>query len=299
MSGLAGFILRGRSTAALVITASGLLALAFPPMSLLSGGALALVSLRNTLLGAWSVLMLALLAGGMFLWILTGLPQAVLALLALWLPVMLCAAVLRNTESLALSMLAAGLCAVTLMIVVYTTLPDPARVWQQILERMLDAAELGVNPELLSQRIEAMSRYMTGIIAAGFMLNIVLCLIIGRAWQARLYNPGGFRREFLSLRLGKALTLLFIVLAAAALALQSGFVTGLLVLLLVLYLFQGIAVTHAWANAKGGNIAWLVLFYALLVIVWQALVMVSLFGMVDAWIDVRSRWSDKQPPGGG
>lgn len=295
MSGLAGFILRGRSTAALVITATGLLALAFPPLSLLSGGALALVSLRNTLLGAWSVLTLALLAGGMFLWVLAGLPQAVLALLALWLPVMLCAAVLRNTRSLALSMLAAGCCAVTLMVVVYTTLPDPAQIWRQILERMLDASELGLSPEQLSERIGVVSGYMTGIVAAGFMLNIILCLIIGRVWQARLYNPGGFRREFLALRQGKALTLIFVALAITALALRMEFVVGLLVLFMVLYFFQGIAVMHAWVNVKRGNTAWLVLFYALLLIVWQALVAVPLFGMVDAWIDVRSRWLNKYP----
>lgn len=298
MSGLAGFILRGRSSAALVITATGLLALAFPPLSLLSGGALALVSLRNTLLGTWSVLLLALVAGGAFLWFLTGLPQAVLALMALWLPVMLCAAVLRNTGSLALSMVAAGFCAVTLMIVVYSTLSDPAQAWRQMLERMLDAAEFGLTPEQLSERIEMVSRYMTGIVAAGFMLNIILCLIIGRAWQARLYNSGGFRREFLALRLGKALTLVFAALMILALTLHKEFVVGLLALFLVLYLFQGVAVVHAWVDVKGGSSAWLVLFYALLVFVWQALAAVPLFGMMDAWIDVRSRWTDKQPLGG-
>lgn len=298
MSGLAGFILRGRSSAALVITATGLLALAFPPLSLVSGGALALVSLRNTLLGTWSVLILALLAGGAFLWFLTGLPQAVLALMALWLPVMLCAAVLRNTGSLALSMVAAGLCAVTLMIVVYTTLSDPAQAWRQMLERMLDAAEFGLTPAQLSDRIKTVSRYMTGIVAAGFMLNIISCLIIGRAWQARLYNPGGFRREFLALRLGKALTLVFVALAVLALTLHKEFVVGLLALFLMLYLFQGIAVIHAWVGVKGGSSAWLILFYALLVFVWQALAAVPLLGMMDAWIDVRSRWKDKQPLGG-
>lgn len=298
MSGLAGFILRGRSPAALVITATGLLALAFPPLSLLSGGALALVSLRNTLLGTWSVLLLALLAGGAFLWLLTGLPQAVLALMALWLPVMLCAAMLRKTGSLALSMVAAGFCAVALMIVVYSTLSDPAQAWRQMLERMLDAAEFGLTPEQLSERIEMVSRYMTGIVAAGFMLNIILCLIIGRAWQARLYNSGGFRREFLALRLGKALTLVFAALMVLALTLHKEFVVGLLALFLVLYLFQGVAVVHAWVDAKGGSSAWLVLFYALLVFVWQALAAVPLFGMMDAWIDVRSRWTDKQPLGG-
>lgn len=299
MSGLAGFILRGRSTAALVITASGLLALAFPPLSLLSGGALALVSLRNTLLGAWTVLTLVLLASGVFLWILAGLPQAVMVLLALWLPVMLCAAVLRNTENPALSMLAAALCAALLVIVVYTTLPEPAQVWRQILQRLLDATELGLNPEQLSARIEVMSRYMTGIAAAGFLLNIILCVLIGRAWQARLYNPGGFRREFSALRLGKVLTLVFVLLTGIALVLQSEIMGGLLILFLVLYMFQGIAVVHAWVNAKGGNIAWLILFYALLIIVWQVLVVVSLFGMADTWIDVRSRWLNKNPSGGG
>jgi hypothetical protein len=286
-----------------VITASGLLALMYLPLalplSLLSGGSLALVALRNSLLGTWSVLMLVLLAGGSFLWVLTGLPQTIMALLALWLPVMLCAAVLRNTQSLALSMFAAGLCAIALMIVIYTTLQDPAQMWQQILERMLDATELGVNPEQLSESVEVMSRHMTGIVAAGFMLNVILCVIIGRAWQARLYNPGAFRREFMALRLGRALTLVFVVLTGVTLVLQSAFVAGLLVLFLGLYLFQGIAVAHAWVELKGGGTTWLVLFYALLVIVWQVLALVSLFGMIDAWIDVRSRWSKKYPLGGG
>lgn len=291
MSGLAGFILSGRSRATLVIAAFGVLAMMLPPVSIISGSALALVALRNTVMTTWSVLLLSLAICGGFLWLLTGMPQLVLALLALWLPVMLCASVLRNTASLALAMLTAGLCAAALVLVMHSTLDNPALMWRTILERMIESPELAedVRQQLVA-RIDVMSRYMTGAVAAGFMVNIAVCLIIGRAWQARLYNPGGFRAEFLALRLGKAATLLFALLALLAGLLQSELLAALLLVFLALYMFQGIAIMHALVDGKRGGIGWLVIFYTAMIVVWQFMALVALFGMLDTWIDIRRRW---------
>jgi hypothetical protein len=291
MSGLAGFILSGRSRATLVIAAFGALAMVLPPVSIVSGGALALVALRNTVMTTWSVLLLSLTICGGFLWLLTGVPQLVLALLALWLPVMLCASVLRNTTNLALAMLTAGLCAAALVLVMFSMLEDPALMWRTILERMLESPELADDvKQQLAARIDVMSRYMTGAVAAGFMVNIAVCLIIGRVWQARLYNPGGFRAEFLALRLGKVATLIFALLVLLAASLKSELLAGLLLVFLAMYMFQGIAIMHALMDGKRGSIGWLVIFYAAMVIVWQFMALVAIFGMLDTWVDVRRRW---------
>ncbi|MDQ7073399.1 MAG: DUF2232 domain-containing protein, partial [Gammaproteobacteria bacterium] len=42
-----------------------------------------------------------------------------------------------------------------------------------------------------------------GLVAASLTINIIIGLLIGRALQAKLYNPGGFAGEFQQFNLGK------------------------------------------------------------------------------------------------
>src|SRR3546814_2495051 len=87
---------------------------------------------------------------------------------------------------------------------------------------MLSQALIKILPEALGDLYQQMSveeqaRFasliapvLTGLIAALLQIVSVLSLIIGRYWQALLYNPGGFGREFRAIRfpLGLAMLLL-------------------------------------------------------------------------------------------
>merc|ERR1711916_281673 len=51
------------------------------------------------------------------------------------------------------------------------------------------------------------NRYTLGIVATVVAIGAIPCLILARWWQVVLYNPGGFRQEFLSLQLTPTLAI--------------------------------------------------------------------------------------------
>ncbi|VAW95745.1 putative membrane protein [hydrothermal vent metagenome] len=142
-----------------------------------------------------------------------------------------------------------------------------------------------------------LSRIMTGIAAAGVSLNVLLCLFLARAWQAQLYNPGGFRNEFHALRLGQRLALVslgFIALSLLPLGVVSHMAGEIVIVILSLYVIQGLALLHSIVAQRGLHVAWLVVLYlVMLFIMPHLLVLVAVMGLVDTWADFRRRLAAK------
>jgi hypothetical protein len=112
-------------------------------------------------------------------------------------------------------------------------------------------------------------------------------LLLGRWWQALLFNPGGFRPEFHQLRLGRPLALLALALFGAAVLSGWPVLSNLVLVLGTLYSVQGIAVAHALVFKLRLSPAWLLLLYLFLVPLLSQLVMA--LGIADAWADFRTR----------
>jgi uncharacterized protein YybS (DUF2232 family) len=134
---------------------------------------------------------------------------------------------------------------------------------------------------------------MTGIAAAGMSLNALMCLYLARAWQAQLFNPGGFREEFHALRLGQGLAMLslvFIALSLLPLGVVSHMAGEIVIVILSLYVLQGLALLHAIVAQRKLHIAWLVVLYLVMLFVLpQLMVLVAMMGLVDTWADFRRR----------
>jgi hypothetical protein len=126
---------------------------------------------------------------------------------------------------------------------------------------------------------------------AALILQWLLGLLLGRWWQALLYNPGGFGEEFRGLRLHRGLGIAGLVLVGlVGFTKGPGLVADLLVVLFPLYLLQGLAVVHAlhhWRKAHG---AWLVALYlALIFFLPHAAILLACIGLSDIWVDIRGR----------
>ena len=66
---------------------------------------------------------------------------------------------------------------------------------------------------------------------------------------------------------------------------------GLLVLVIIVYTIQGIALVHAVVHKRGASVAWLVAVYAGIVIMPPVAILgLALTGFSDAWFDFRRRW---------
>ncbi|HYN78718.1 MAG TPA: hypothetical protein VES73_13110, partial [Lamprocystis sp. (in: g-proteobacteria)] len=236
--------MRGPAPAALVVGLTGVLALLLPLVGLLSSAALALVTLRGgakngAIVGASAGLIAAVLCTLIF-----GSPaSALIAALILWLPVWVLAVALRFSGSLALAAQLAGLGGVVLILLVHWLSPNPAGLWLEVLEPVRQALvkEAGVDPAVAQALFAALARWMTGAFAAGLLLQLLLGLLIGRWWQAALYNPGGFGSDFRAFRLHPLLGAIGLGLVGIIGVMPGpGLVPDLLVVLSPLWLLQGL-----------------------------------------------------------
>jgi len=291
MTFLAGYLMRGPTQAMLVTSVAAVLSLLLPPLSYLSGAAVALVTLR---LGTWRGLMVA---GG------AAVAVTALALVAMqnalpgpayfvvvWLPVLALAAHLRRTVSMERALGLAAVFGGAMVAAIHIGVSDPAAFWQRMFEDLL--REAGQGPEKAAEMQEAF-RLMTGAMAAAVTLSLLASLFIGRWWQALLYNPGGFQREFHALRFGRAFGVVTMVTAAIALFTDgsiSAAAGDLLLVYLVLHLLHGLAVAHSLVRNAGASVAWLAAIYVFMVtpLLPATVVTLAAAGFADEWFDFRS-----------
>jgi len=292
---LAGFIMQGRMQAIACAATSLLLSLLFPPFSLLAAAVVALVTLRLGWREGLNTLLAASLASGLLGAIVLGnFPFPAGYGLLLWLPIWAVALLLRLSRDLGLTLEVTTWVGVIGVALVYLIVPDPADFWQQRIQAGFTAlwSQAGVDPSRWRDQLAVISRHMTGIMAAGMVSSVALSLLWGRWWQALLFNPGGFRREFLRLRPRRTtawLTLGLLSLAVAADGTWRAAVADMLLVLFVLYVTVGVAVLHALLAAHDRK-AWLYALYGLMLFIPHVFAPIALVGLSDAWFDWRGRY---------
>jgi hypothetical protein len=294
MQGLAAFIMRGRSQAALVASAAAVLSLMVPLMGLLSSAAVALVTMRQGPGEGLVVGLFAGLASGLFAFAVLGSPLPAIGFaLALWLPVWLLGTVLRGTRSLALTVQLASLIGLAIVLGLRLVTGDPALYWSQVLEPVRENLVQGemVGEEESRALVSAVAPWMTGAFAATFYSQALLALFLGRWWQSLLYNPGGFGEDFRGLQLGRGIALLGLaLLLLLGIGIESQTAADLLLLLTPLLFLQGVAVVHWLVGALKAGRGWLVGFYLLMVVMMPyAEILVAGLGLGDMLMNVRQR----------
>lgn len=271
------------------------LSLLLAPLSYVGAGAIALVTLRVGPRDGMLVMAEAGLAAGLLAWLALGSPlPAVAFAVILWLPVWLLAALLHLGVSQGLVLAAAGGLGLLGVILVHLLVPAPADWWQEQLRSflvpMLGQWDVHIEPAVLAQ----VAQLMTGMVAAISILGVLLSLYLGRWWQALLYNPGGFATEFRALRLHRLVAVATaIVVVATAMAGDALGTLGLefVILAVLLYMVQGLAVAHALVASRGLSVGWLLgLYFALLFLSPQSMLVVSTAGYADSWLDFRARF---------
>nr|WP_008058986.1 MULTISPECIES: hypothetical protein [unclassified Pseudomonas]EJN28764.1 hypothetical protein PMI35_02978 [Pseudomonas sp. GM78]NYU03843.1 hypothetical protein [Pseudomonas sp. SbOxS1] len=288
MRALAEFIMRGRMQATLVVAGCA----ALPLLYWLGAAAGCLVLLRRGLRDALGVLALGLLPA-LIWWLYSDDPRALLVLLGS----ASLALVLRASESWNRVLLVSIAMGVVFSVVL-------GAVFGPQIE-MLAQALIKVMPSLLGEVYQQMSvdeqaRFaslitpiLTGLIAALLQIVSVLSLIVGRYWQALLYNPGGFGREFRAVRipLGPAMLLLAGMVVTPNLGVQMSMLVPLCSVPLV---FAGLALIHGLVAQKRLARFWLVGLYVTLLLFMQLIYpLLVVLAIVDSLIDFRGRLAPK------
>ncbi len=292
MDRLVGTLTRHPPVSAVVTLGLGLL----PGIGLLSGGLLALVLLLRGYLRA--LVVVAAAVGGLALvgWATGQGAGRILAdplagpLLAVWLPTLVMAWVLRASRSLAMAFAVAALVGCAVVVGQLVLIADPFAVWQSILAPMLDQLK-ALNHRSAAEwkrDITAMAHLMPGMSAAGLVVGSGAMLLLARYFQARQLRPGAFGEEFRRFNLGWVVTVIASVVLVVRLVIDGPLFDNLAIVILALFLFQGLAVIHALRFARGWPRWVLVVFYILLALLplWM-LGLVSGAGLVDNWFDFR------------
>ena len=286
--------MRGRSQAGLVATVLAVLSLIVPLVGLLGSAAIALVTLRKGPSEGLIVGAFAGLASGLFAFAALG--SAVPAVgfaLVLWLPVWVLGVVLRQSKSLGLTIQLAALFGLVIVVGAHLQAADPEVYWAELLEPVRqNLVESGVVDSAVSgQLVARVSRWITGVFAATFYVQLLLALFIGRWWQAQLFNPGGFGAELRAFRVRVGVGYLALGLLVLVLLMDEAlWASELLLLSAPLFFLQGVAIMHGLAHAFSAKRGWLIGFYALLLFVMpHAEILVAVLGLADVWVDLRGR----------
>ena len=286
MKSLAEFVMRGRFQALLLVVAgAGSLMFCW-----ISAAVIALVTLRKgTAQGAW-LLLWALLPAGVLLYAFGDSGP-----LTLLLGTMLLAVVLRETVSLSLALLCSVAVGVGtgLVLIVFG-----GEFLQQVVAIFSDfLAQLEQQVSTQSEQNVVLPRPTTvqvaGLMGAGNAAVSVLCLLLGRYWQAALYNPNGFGDEFRQLRFAPAIAGVLALIAVGVASLGVEYRTWAVIGVMPLN-FAGLALVHARVKARGQGTGWLTGFYLAWLLFDPVKMMVVFAAIADSWFDFRQRW--QQPP---
>lgn len=284
MRGLADFIMRGRWQAlAVAVLGSGSLLFGW-----ISAAAIALVTLRKgTASGGWLVLW-AMLPAAIVAAMSGDMGSVMLLLVAFCLSV-----ILRETVSLPLALIAsvplAMLGGLALIALNGPFLEDLVATFNQALRQL--------EQDMTSEQQGELAFTSLAVPQAGALLAIgntvvaVLAVLLGRYWQALLYNPGGFGQEFRALRLPQGAVVSLVALGTV-LWLQGDEWRVWSAVAVMPLTVVGFALVHAYAAHTDKGVTWLTLMYTLWIVldpikwVWLG------FVMADVFVDFRARWQN-------
>ncbi|WP_025130479.1 hypothetical protein [Pseudomonas sp. PH1b] len=292
MRALAEFIMRGRVQATLVVAGSA----ALPLLFWLSAAAGCLVLLRrgSDALGVLGVGVLSAL----ICWHFQKDPSALLVLLgSCGLALVLRAGHSWNRVLLA-SVAIALLCAAILGTLFSPFVDAVTQELVKVLPLMLGEVYQQLSVDQRANLASLVAPMVIGSIAMMFQVFSVLCLILGRYWQASLYNPGGFGREFRQIRIpkGPLMLLLALMFVGPILSPQMWILVPFCSVPLVL---AGLALMHGLVAQKRLANFWLVGVYVTLLPLMHLLVpLLVVLTIVDSLIDFRGRLAPKDADDG-
>jgi hypothetical protein len=238
----------------------------------------------------------ALVAASMLLF---GRPMAVGFIYSAWVlgPPMVLALLLARTESLALCLQVATLIGAIGLVLLHISFGDPERFWAPFVRDL--AAEMqrhGLPTDMFEQGLaETLARTLWGWVVVLTMLLAMFALFLARWWQSLLTQPGLFRSEFVTLRLGRVLGIAAAVIVGWSLAAQlarfdgPALVDDMSRLFLGALVIVGLAAAHR--GVADGKLAplWLWVTYAALLLVAPiAVIVLAAWGFVHNWF-----WSQR------
>jgi len=298
MQALARYMMRGRVQAIGSIASLALLSLIVSPLIIFTTAGVALVTLVHGYREGLKSLFVATVILTVFTGVALNQPEIGLEFaLKFWLPSWFLASIVlsRTSMSLAIVVAAALSCLLVLGFYFFT---DPAAYWSEVINNqllpMIKEAGMQFKEGPQTEKLWwLMSKIMTGSSLASFFAVQTLSLLLARWWQALLYNPGGFAQEFRQLRFGKVAANVALAILIFAIATENEIALNLVFIIIVLMMFQGLAVVHNLVAKCKLSPSLLTGVYIVMLFTLLhgaiGLLLIALVGLLDNWLDLRFR----------
>jgi hypothetical protein len=209
----------------------------------------------------------------------------------IWVPIILLAALMRNSRSMTLALQVAALVALVVTLAFYLVLGDPAAWWSEVL---VDVAttfrEMGLerHADALSAQRDVVAGQMTTLVVLAAWTLYATVMLLGYAVWRSLPEKGPAYGRFCDLNLGRVLALTMAVSSVLAVLTGSDWLQNLAFVAFMMFWLQGLAIIH-WLHAERGlPVLVVILAYALLPFLNALLHMtLAVVGYVDAWFEFR------------
>lgn len=151
------------------------------------------------------------------------------------------------------------------------------------------AGSLMLSAEQQQTLIDSIARTIPGAFGVSVMSVAFGALFLARSWQAGLFNPGGFQKEFHALSLGRNASLAGVLILLIAFV-QGGQLAGAISMVVIFGLFfQGLAVAHALVKQRGMHRYWLHGLYMFVLILPHTLLLLAALGLADNLYSLRGK----------
>lgn len=304
MLALARYALKGPYQAATMVGVMAIVAVVFPLMggsplatmfittalTLFSGALVGLVILTQGSKSGLKAVVVSIAGITLVATIALSAPMLGISIgLAQWLPIIILAQVLRSTKSLEFMMLtglALAMFAVTLQFLIW---PDLEASWLSVINQSVE--QLKAHPEYQSVEIEKNAQVLVHVmilVLGSAMYSLFVGIVLLSRWlQARLAGSDGFRTEFRAITFGKSTAMAAVALLAFSWWMEQSWLTSMAMLVMTAFLYQGMAVVHTKVSRSKRPTLLITLFYVLLLIFPQVIIVTAIVGLLDNWLILR------------
>lgn len=295
------FYLKSPYSAVSLSVLFSLLGLLFQPMVIMAGAGIALHMLIGNYRLAFFMSITSFLATWGLSHVLFGqtdpssLPHydGDMILILFYLPILFSAFVLGKSNNQALAVFINAVVAAICVMLVRLFGSSYIESIKLLLLSLTQQSTIALQPE----EIENIMDFFIPSIGISVFIFLTLTLFVGRLWQSRAYNAGGFGREFRAFQLGKTLLILLTIVVALSFFNIAIFDPFMIIALMLLAL-QGLSLIHFFAEKKQINQRFIVLFYTLLLAIFPLFLpplfmitfaLLALFACIDGWVDFRAK----------
>ena len=184
------------------------------------------------------------------------------------------------------------------LLVIHAMFPDLTSWWFAHLSvpatNLLQQVGIHLTTEENRILLLRISQFMTGTALAFMIASNIILLMIARAWQADLFNPGGFAREYALLRMPLWYSSVFLIaLLLIGFDIAPAIVKDCLPMLGLPFFFAAVSFVHLKLPAKKSTrMPAIITFYLLLVVFLPYMIVLLIaFGLVDSCYNFRTRFT--------